>query len=111
MSAITTTSFDVQQVRKDFPVLSREIYPGVPLVYLDSAATSQKPVAVLEAMDLYYRENNANIHRGIHKLAEEATIAYESAREKIAKFIQAPSIEQLIFTRNTTEAINLKLPQ
>jgi len=107
MSAITTTSFDVQQVRKDFPVLSREIYPGVPLVYLDSAATSQKPVAVLEAMDLYYRENNANIHRGIHKLAEEATIAYESAREKIAKFIQAPSIEQLIFTRNTTEAINL----
>ncbi|MCJ7717203.1 MAG: aminotransferase class V-fold PLP-dependent enzyme, partial [Anaerolineales bacterium] len=107
MSAKTTTGFDVQQVRKDFPILSREVRPGVPLVYLDSAATSQKPEAVLHAMDMYYRENNANIHRGIHKLAEEATFAYESAREKITKFIQAPSVEQVIFTRNTTEAINL----
>ena len=107
MSAKTTTGFDVQQVRKDFPILSREVHPGVPLVYLDSAATSQKPEAVLQAMDQYYRENNANIHRGIHKLAEEATFAYESAREKITKFIQAPSVMQLIFTRNTTEAINL----
>jgi len=107
MTAKTTTGFDVQQVRKDFPVLSREIRPGVPLIYLDSAATSQKPEVVLQAMSAYYRKNNANIHRGIHQLAEEATHAYETAREKIVRFIHAPSIEQLIFTRNTTEAINL----
>lgn len=107
MVAKTTKGLDVQQVRKDFPVLSREVRPGVPLIYLDSAATSQKPEAVLQAMNTYYRENNANIHRGIHKLAEEATHAYETAREKIVGFIHAPSVEQLIFTRNTTEAINL----
>lgn len=107
MTAKTTTGFDVQQVRKDFPVLSREVRPGVPLIYLDSAATSQKPEIVLQAMSAYYRENNANIHRGIHQLAEEATHAYEIAREKIVRFIHAPSTEQLIFTRNTTEAINL----
>ncbi|NOQ40590.1 MAG: SufS family cysteine desulfurase [Anaerolineales bacterium] len=107
MAVKTTTGFDVQQVRKDFPVLSREVRPGVPLIYLDSAATSQKPEAVLQAMSVYYRENNANIHRGIHQLAEEATHAYETAREKIVEFIHAPSAEQLIFTRNTTEAINL----
>jgi len=101
------TGFDVQQVRGDFPILSREIRPGVPLVYLDSAATSQKPESVIQAMSAYYRENNANIHRGIHKLAEEATHAYESARKNIADFIGSPSVEQLIFTRNTTEAINL----
>jgi cysteine desulfurase/selenocysteine lyase len=107
MAAKTTKGLDVQQVRKDFPVLSREVRPGVPLIYLDSAATSQKPEAVLQAMNTYYRENNANIHRGIHTLAEEATHAYETAREKIVRFIHAPSVEQLIFTRNTTEAINL----
>ena len=107
MTAKTTTGFDVQQVRKDFTVLSREVRPGVPLIYLDSAATSQKPEAVLRAMNAYYRENNANIHRGIHQLAEEATCAYETAREKIVGFIHAPSTEGLIFTRNTTEAINL----
>jgi len=107
MTAKTTTGFDVQQVRKDFPILSREVRPGVPLIYLDSAATSQKPEAVLRAMSAYYRENNANIHRGIHQLAEEATHAYETAREKVVGFIHAPSTEQLIFTRNTTEAINL----
>jgi len=107
MTAKTTTGFDVQQVRKNFPVLSREVRPGVPLIYLDSAATSQKPEVVLQAMSAYYRKNNANIHRGIHQLAEEATHAYETAREKIVRFIHAPSIEQLIFTRNTTEAINL----
>lgn len=101
------TGFDVQQVRGDFPILSREIRPGVPLIYLNSAATSQKPESVIQAMSAYYREYNANIHRGIHKLAEEATHAFESAREKIADFIGSPSIEQLIFTRNTTEAINL----
>ena len=107
MTANTSTGFDVQQVRGDFPILSREIRPGVPLIYLDSAATSQKPESVIQAMSAYYRENNANIHRGIHKLAEEATHAYETAREKVAGFISSPSVEQLIFTRNTTEAINL----
>lgn len=107
MDNIIMTGFDVQKVRKDFPVLSREIKPGIPLVYLDSAATSQKPNSVIEAMSTYYQDTNANIHRGIHSLAEEATLAYESARERIATFIQAPSSDQLIFTRNTTESINL----
>lgn len=95
------------RIRKDFPVLNREVRPGVPLVYLDSTATSQKPVPVLEVMDEYYRQHNANIHRGIHTLAEEATAAYEGARVKLAQFISAPSARQVIFTRNTTESINL----
>ena len=107
MTGNSNTRFDVQQVRGDFPVLAREIRPGIPLTYLDSAATSQKPETVIQAMSTYYQENNANIHRGIHKLAEEATLAFETAREKIARFINAPSADQLIFTRNTTEAINL----
>ncbi len=107
MAAKITAGYDVMKVREDFPVLTREVHPGVPLTYLDSAATSQKPNAVIDAMSAYYRNTNANIHRGIHKLAEEATYAYESARERIADFINAPSSDELIFTRNTTEAINL----
>ncbi len=107
MAPTEISGFNVQQIREDFPLLSREIRPGVPLVYLDSAATSQKPLVVIEAMNRYYQETNANIHRGIHKLAEEATYAYENAREKISNFINAPSAQQLIFTRNTTESINL----
>jgi cysteine desulfurase/selenocysteine lyase len=99
--------FDVTRIRADFPVLNRETRPGVPVVYLDSTATSQKPVPVIEAMDVFYRQSNANIHRGIHTLAEEATAMYEAAREKIAKFINAPSAKQIIYTRNTTESINL----
>jgi cysteine desulfurase/selenocysteine lyase len=99
--------FDVQRIRADFPTLSREIRPGVPVAYLDSTATSQKPAAVLEAMDDFYRRSNANIHRGIHTLAEEATALYEAARGKIAKFINAPSARQIVYTRNTTESINL----
>ena len=98
---------NVNEIRKDFPILRRETYPGVPLVYLDSTATSQKPLAVIEAMDHYYRCSNANIHRGVHTLAEEATALYEQAREKIASFINAPSARQIIYTRNTTESINL----
>ena len=98
---------NVNEVRKDFPILKRETSPGVPLVYLDSTATSQKPLAVIEAMDSYYRRSNANIHRGVHTLAEEATFMYEQARVKIAKFINAPSAHQIIYTRNTTESINL----
>jgi cysteine desulfurase / selenocysteine lyase len=103
----SATKFDVARVRADFPILDREVRPGVPLVYLDSAATSQKPSVVIEAMDNYYRFNNANIHRGIHTLAEEATAGYEKARERIARFIGAKSPRQVIFTRNATESINL----
>jgi cysteine desulfurase/selenocysteine lyase len=99
--------FNGQNVWEDFPALSREVRPGVPLVYLDSAATSQKPEVVLETLDTFYRKHNANIHRGIHVLAEEATAAYESAREKVAAFINAPSSEEIVFTGNTTESINL----
>jgi cysteine desulfurase/selenocysteine lyase len=102
-----SAGFDVQSIRKDFPLLGREVRPGLPLAYLDSAATSQKPTAVIQAMSRYYQDTNANIHRGIHILAEEATAAYENARVRIAEFIQAPSAEELIFTRNTTESINL----
>lgn len=100
-------AYDVEAVRKDFPVFEREVRPGVPLVYLDSAATSQKPLSVIEAMNRFYRLHNANIHRGIHTLAEEATEAYESARGKVAAFVNAPAADQIIFTRNTTESINL----
>ena len=97
------------QFRNDFPILNQEIKPGVPLIYLDSAATSQKPNQVLEAMDRLYKNSYANIHRGIHKLAEEATDQYEGARNKITAFINSPSPQQIIFTRNTTESINLIL--
>jgi len=100
-------ALDVRKIRGDFPILDREVSPGVPLVYLDSTATSQKPLQVLNAMDEYYRRSNANIHRGIHVLAEEATADYESARERIAAFIGAATPKEVIYTRNTTESINL----
>jgi len=100
-------AIDIKRIRKDFPILEREVHPGVKLTYLDSAATSQKPEAVIQAMDNYYRLSNANIHRGVHALAEEATAMYESARMRIANFIGAKSSREIIFTRNTTEAINL----
>lgn len=98
--------YDIEAIRQQFPVLQRQVH-GKPLVYLDSAATSQKPLAVIEAMDRYYREYNANVHRGVHTLSEEATAAYEGARKRIARFINARSPRELIYTRNTTEAINL----
>jgi cysteine desulfurase/selenocysteine lyase len=104
---MTNNDFNVTKIRAGFPILERQAHPGVPLVYLDSAATSQKPRQVIEAMDTYYRQSNANIHRGIHVLAEEATALYEDARQKIARFINAPSARQVIYTRNTTESINL----
>lgn len=100
-------AIDIERIRADFPILARETRPSVPLVYLDNAATSQKPLPVIEAMDQYYRHENANIHRGIHRLAEEATEKYESARRKIARFVGAGSWREIIFTRNTTEALNL----
>lgn len=98
---------DVAKIRADFPILADEAYPGVPLVYLDSAASSQKPLAVIEAMNQYYRHSNANVHRGIHRLSEEATNAYEGARERIARFINAPDSAEVIYVRNATEAFNL----
>lgn len=100
-------ALDIKQIRKDFPILQRETRDGVRVVYLDSTATSQKPRQVIEAMNAYYQKSNANIHRGVHTLAEEATALYEGAREKIAAFIHASSAREIIYTRNATEAINL----
>jgi cysteine desulfurase/selenocysteine lyase len=98
-------SYDVDVVRKDFPILER-LVRGWPLVYLDSAATSQKPVAVLDAERDYYERHNAAAHRGVHTLAEEATEAYEAARSKVAGFIRAAD-DEVVFTKNSTESINL----
>ncbi len=100
-------ALDITRIRADFPILQREIRPGVSLVYLDSTATAQKPQQVLDAMDAYYRQSNANIHRGVHTLAEEATALYEDARVKIARFIGATSPSEVVYTRNATESINL----
>jgi cysteine desulfurase / selenocysteine lyase len=94
-------------IRQDFPILSRTVASGAPLVYLDNGASSQKPESVLRAMDEYYRRYNANVHRGVHTLSEEATAIYEGAREKIARFIKARSAKEVVFTRGTTESINL----
>jgi len=96
---------DLSHLRADFPILEREVH-GKPLVYLDSAATTQKPVQVLDAMDDYYRLHNANVHRGAYTLAEEATEIYEDARRRVARFINAAVPEEVIFTRGTTSAIN-----
>ncbi len=96
-----------ENMKKDFPIFNRDVRRGTRLVYLDSTATSQKPQVVIDAMQQYYTMNNANIHRGIHQLAEEATTMYELAREKIAKFINARNSKEVIYTRNTTESINL----
>ncbi|HLB63449.1 MAG TPA: cysteine desulfurase [Anaerolineales bacterium] len=100
-------SLDLERVRAEFPILERETKPGVRLIYLDSAATSQKPRRVIEAMNSFYEQHNANIHRGVHRLAEESTGAFEDARRRIAEFIGAALPREIIFTRNATEAINL----
>ena len=97
---------DVKKIREDFPVLSRKVY-GKPLVYLDNAATSQKPRAVIDALTEYYEGYNSNVHRGVHALSMEATDRFETARQKVADFIKAEHPESIIWTRNTTEAINL----
>jgi cysteine desulfurase/selenocysteine lyase len=107
MAPKTNSRLDIVKIRQDFPILAREVSPGVPLVYLDSTATSQKPRVVIDTMDDFYRRSNANIHRGIHTLAEESTAAYEAARQRVAEFIHASSPRQIIFTRNATESINL----
>ena len=99
-------ALDVLRVRADFPILRREVH-GRPLVYLDNAATSQKPQAVIDAIARYYTHLNANVHRGVHQLSEEATAAYEGARDKVRAFFNAPATQGIVFTRNATEAINL----
>jgi len=101
-----STRFDVDEVRRDFPILREKVY-GKPLVYLDNAATSQKPQLVIDTLEKYYRLENANIHRGIHFLSERATQAYEDARAKVARFINAADGREIIFVRGTTEGINL----
>lgn len=97
---------DIEKVRSDFPILQRSVH-GKPLVYLDTAASAQRPLAVINAVDSFYRNHNANIHRGVHLLSQEATDDYEQARRKVAGFINAPSDLECVFTRGTTESINL----
>ncbi len=104
--AVSNGSYDVARLRQDFPALATKVY-GKPLVYLDNAASAQKPYAVLDRMTEAYKSEYANVHRGLHYLANAATEAYEGAREKVAKFLNAPRTEEIIFTRNATEAINL----
>ena len=103
---MSAAALDVQAIRADFPILSREVR-GKPLVYLDNAATTQKPRQVIAALTDYYSNTNANIHRGLHTLAEEATAAYEQTRRKTADFIGAAHAQEIVFTRNTTESLNL----
>ena len=104
--ALTNGTYDVNRIRADFPILATQVY-GKPLVYLDNAASAQKPRAVLDRLDRAYTAQYANVHRGLHYLANEATEAYEGAREKVAAFLNAARKEEIIFTRNATEAINL----
>ncbi|WKW50003.1 cysteine desulfurase [Rhodomicrobium lacus] len=103
---IAAASYDLEVIRRDFPALSLEVY-GKPLVYLDNAASAQKPKVVLDAILKSYSEEYANVHRGLHYLANAATAAYEGGRERVAKFLNAPSSEQIVFTKNASEAINL----
>jgi len=99
-------AWDIDRIRADFPILTREVH-GKPLVYFDTAATAHRPRAVIEAVSGFYRDHNANIHRGVHTLSQEATEAYETARSRVARFINAPAAGEVVFTRGTTESINL----
>ncbi|GAB4511712.1 MAG: cysteine desulfurase [Roseibium sp.] len=101
-----TPGYDVEAIRRDFPILSREVY-GKPLVYLDNGASAQKPKAVIDAVTRAYSEEYANVHRGLHYLSNTATDNYEAAREKVRRFLNAGSVEEVVFTKSTTEAINL----
>src|ERR1700727_2359342 len=105
-TAAANGTYDVNRIRADFPILAQQVY-GKPLVYLDNAASAQKPRAVLDRMEQAYTTQYANVHRGLHYLANEATEAYENAREKVAAFLNAERKEEIIFTRNATEAIHL----
>ncbi len=102
----TSKSFDIESIKKDFPILKRTVH-GNRLVYLDNAATSQKPASVISTINEFYRHHNANIHRGVYQMSEEATARYEEAHSKVAGFINAGSYKEIVFTKNATEAINL----
>lgn len=102
-----TSTINIETIRRDFPILQRKVHNNKPLVYFDNAATTQKPIQVIDSIHNYYLNYNSNIHRAVHQLAEEATAAYELTRDKVAKFINAKNREELIFVRGTTEAINL----
>src|SRR6478672_6661355 len=101
-----TKTIDWAALRKDFPILNQQVH-GKPLIYFDNAATSQKPRAVINALVRYYERDNANVHRGIHELSNRATTAFEASRTRAARFINARSADEIIFTRGTTEGINL----
>src|ERR1700674_237868 len=104
--AVSNGSYDVDEIRKDFPILALQVY-GKPLVYLDNAASAQKPRAVLDRLEQVYTSEYSNVHRGLHYLANAATEAYEGAREKVRAFVNAEKAQEIVFTRNATEAINL----
>lgn len=101
------STINIENIRRDFPILQRKVHNNKPLVYFDNAATTQKPIQVIDSIHNYYLNYNSNIHRAVHQLAEEATAAYELTRDKVAKFINVKSREELVFVRGTTEAINL----
>jgi len=104
---LQTSVINIESIRNDFPILKRKIHKDKPLIYLDNAATTQKPIQVIDAISNYYLNYNSNIHRAVHELAEEATAAFEATRDKVAKFINVQNREELVFVRGTTEAINL----
>src|SRR6516165_1954027 len=106
VAATKTKAFDVEKIRGDFPILHQNVH-GKPLVYLDNAATTQKPKVVIDALERYYRHDNSNIHRGVHALSERATAEYEEVRAAVRRFINARDAKEIIFVRGTTEAINL----
>jgi cysteine desulfurase/selenocysteine lyase len=107
LTDLDVATYDVESLRNDFPILDRRVHDGVPLIYLDSANTSQKPRAVIDSLVEFYERHNSNIHRATHVLGEEATEAYEGARMKVAAFIGAPSADEIIFTKNSSEGLNL----
>ena len=103
-------SLDVARIRRDFPILHQQVR-GKPLIYLDNGATVQKPSVVIDTVSRFYREDNANVHRGVHTLSQRATEAYNAARTKVQRFINAPHRRECVFVRGTTEAINLVAPR
>ena len=107
MTETRASTYDVTKVREDFPILSRRLADDKPLIYLDSANTSQKPASVIAAIDDHYRMHNANVARAMHQLGAEASAAFENARDKVAAFIGAPRRDEVVFTKNASEALNL----
>ena len=106
MEVTAQQAFDIEKIRKDFPLLEQEMN-GKPIIFLDSAASSQKPAQVIDRLNDYYRTGHANVHRGVYQLSQEATTAFEEARELVRQFINAPSEKEVIFVRGCTEGINL----